>query len=144
MEEKDNLLVYSLGHSDLYYAVTVFLRSMRFWIWLIDFEWFWMISALNQRSKNQTKSLQEFKTRSLLLEIIRTNLKHILLLVFKVVWFLKFTNLQFLVMFTSLLLLFFSISCFHSHFDFFFKKLFWSTTINKVHQKKHGSKKFCK
>ena len=36
-------------------------------------------------SKNQTKFLKELKTPSLLLEMIRTNLKPILLLVFKVV-----------------------------------------------------------
>ena len=67
------------------------------------------------------KSLKELKTRSLLLEMIKTNLKPILLLVFKVVKFLKFMNVQFLVVFISLLLLFFSIPCFHSYFKIFVK-----------------------
>ena len=35
--------------------------------------------------ENQTKSLKDLKTRSLFLEMIRTNLKPILLLIFKVV-----------------------------------------------------------
>ena len=50
MEDKDNLLVYRLGHSDLYCAVTVSLNLSEMkplhakWIHLWDFEFeFWMI-----------------------------------------------------------------------------------------------------
>ena len=60
--------------------------------------------------------------------------KPILLLPFKVVQFLKFTNVQFLVVFISMLLLFFSISYFHSYFEILLK-LLYSTTINRAHQK---------
>ena len=43
--------------------------------------------------------------------------KPILLLVFKFVQFLKSRNVSFLIVFISLLLLFFSIPCFHWHFE---------------------------
>ena len=66
-------------HAEWIYEMYEYLRG-RSELVLNGFE-----SAGYQRwSKNQTKSLKELKTCSLLLEMIRTNFKPILLLVFKV------------------------------------------------------------
>ena len=78
MEDKDNILVYSLGHSDPYCAATVSLnlsvslnqtitRKMDIWdVWVIaraqwfGFEWLW-ISVYNRAVENSNEVFERIK-----------------------------------------------------------------------------------